>query len=111
MSEAQKRQFFRVIYPIVERPKVIVAGKSYKIIDLSEGGLKIYVKPQPVSLKVDAIIVGKVFFADGVSQEFTGKILRTHEDFIVVRTSVGISLQRIMNEQRFLIGKYGRLVE
>jgi len=40
-----------------------------------------------------------------------GKVLRVDKDSFVVRTTAGIPLQKIMNEQRYLISKYGILYE
>lgn len=111
MSEAQKRQFFRVIYPAHERPKVIIARKPYEIMDLSEGGVKIFVKNPTLQFEVEKLVEGNIIFADKVNVAFKGKILRVHEDFVVVRTSTGVPLQRIMGEQRYLIAKYGTLQE
>ena len=111
MSEINSRQFFRVIYPKGVRPKATIGRKIFPIIDLSEGGMKIFSDNPTEEFKVRMEIEGVVAFADGSSLTFKGFILRIHKDFIVVRNKVGIPLKKILSEQRFLIKEYGTLLE
>lgn len=98
-----------MVYPATERPKVTIEKKVFEIIDVSEGGLKIYAKNPTASFFVGKTLEGTIAFKDKSQSVFKGKVLRIHEDFIVVRTSQGVPLQKIMSEQRYLLSKYGTL--
>jgi hypothetical protein len=40
LTPEQRRQCYRISYPLAERPRLILAGRTYPIIDLSEEGIR-----------------------------------------------------------------------
>ncbi|MEQ8171544.1 MAG: PilZ domain-containing protein [Candidatus Eremiobacterota bacterium] len=103
-SGEQRRRFYRIKYPLIERPKIILDNKSYQVIDISEGGIKFF---SPVTIfKINQYIKGTITFHDGEVLEVEGHVLRLQNKRIIILLDIKIPLQRILKEQRFLIKKY-----
>jgi hypothetical protein len=107
-SEADRRAFFRLKYPIAERPRAMCMGGRYEISEISEGGIRI----SPHNLNdfilgtlVDAVLV----FRDGTSQPVQGTIYRYDKGEVVIRLTKQIPASRVFTEQRFIIQKYKRM--
>ena len=100
----QKRQYFRIEYPVIERPTLTMGADKFEVVDASERGLRIIGKegkPSPTDIK------GNLKFKSGSECPVVGKVTRKFEDgSLAVQLTVGISLSIIMNEQRLLIQKY-----
>lgn len=107
-----KREHFRVIYPLASRPIVKLVGSASlqtTVADLSEGGLRLATGEKKTDLKVGQNVQGSVQFPDGDSLPFSGTILRVTEYDIVIKTKQGIPLPKVMSEQRRLIQQFGGL--
>jgi hypothetical protein len=100
----QKRQFFRIEYPIDERPCLIVGGDQYEVLDTSERGMRLSpLKSGPVP----STVKGTLRFRDGSECLVAGTVARQAPDgSLVVKLNVGIPLSQIMKEQRRLIQRY-----
>ena len=46
----QQRDYFRIPYPVTERPQLIIGADEFQIVDLSESGARIAAKPVLFSL-------------------------------------------------------------
>lgn len=100
----QKRQYFRIEFPVVERPSLIIGKDTIEVIDASERGLRIL---PPAGKSTLTEIKGTLKFRDGSECLVAGKVTRTFDDgSLAVQLTVGISLTLIMKEQRRLIQKY-----
>jgi len=103
-SGEQRRRFYRIKYPLIERPTITVDKKEYKVIDISEGGVKFF---SPVtSFKVSEYIKGLIKFHDGEVMPVEGHVLRLQNKRVIILLDRKIPLQRILKEQRYLIKKY-----
>lgn len=112
MSEGkQRREFFRVVYPKEVRPLCKTKKFEFKVIDISEGGVRLTIEQAESILKVGLVFDATIVFLDQSQVAISGKILRVEKEAFVVRTTKGIPLQKIMAEQRDLIAKYGTLYE
>ena len=109
MNSVEKRDCFRIIYPIVERPGVYFGKKRFEVIDISQGGIKyaiedaIFAEEWPKGLTVEA----EVKLLCGVSQKITGKVLRVSGVHVILLLEPKIPLKIMLDEQRKLINKYG----
>ena len=107
MGSNQKRDHYRLEYPVNDRPSVLVNGLQYEVIDASEQGLKFRcnntIKPPGKSP-----FKGTVFFKDGKSFDVSGTVLRydPDNDHCVVLLTKGIPLAKMIEEQLLLIRKY-----
>jgi len=103
-SGEQRRRYYRIKYPLIERPVITVDKKEYKVIDISEGGVKFF---SPVkTFNIGEYINGSIKFHDGEVLEVEGHVLRLQNKRVIILLDRGITLQRILKEQRFLIKKY-----
>lgn len=107
-EEEQKREHFRLVYPPSDRPKIVIGGEKYSILDLSEEGIK-FGHPASVCLGIGNVVRGEITFANGEKETVVGKILRIIESnpsHTVIQLTQGLPLKRMMDEQRALIKKY-----
>ncbi len=103
-----KRQFYRLTYPHSGRPELLVAGKTFPVVDISECGMRLQVQQNDIqTLPVGETVCGQVRFTDGESFEIAGAIIR-HADVsgelqCAVFLSKGIPYSRMVAEQRFML--------
>ncbi|MDB5306806.1 MAG: hypothetical protein JWO38_1008 [Gemmataceae bacterium] len=112
MSEdrrAQRRAFYRLRYPEAERPTVQVDDRGYEVAELSEAGVRVLLAGQWVG--PGAPFRGFLRFRDGVVVLVSGEWLRTEGDEGVARLTTGVSLRRMLDEQRRLLRLYPDLFE
>jgi len=103
-SGEQRRNHYRIKYPLIERPFLTVDKNTYQVLDISEGGVKFF---SPVkNFKVGEYITGSIKFHDGEIVTVEGHILRLQSRRIIILLDRKIPLQRILKEQRHLIKKY-----
>ncbi len=100
----QKRQYFRIEYPVDERPTLVIGSESLEVVDTSERGMRVLpAKGSPVPTHIK----GTLKFRDGSECMVAGQVVRQAPDgSLVIQLTVGISLALIMKEQRRLIQKY-----
>lgn len=104
----QKREYFRLIYPVNDRPTIEIEGEKYSVMDLSEEGVRFGHAPT-VCLGIGSVVRGTIEFRDGSKEQVVGKIIRIVEEkpaFTVMQLTAGLPMKRMMDEQRALIRKY-----
>ena len=92
-----RRNHFRIKYPYTDRPKLTMSAKGLEVIDISEQGVR---------FSLNGTMQATITFHDGQSLHVEGKIIRTQNDEIVIQLSRGIPSDRILKEQKYLMGKY-----
>jgi hypothetical protein len=96
-----RREYFRIIYPLACRPKLIISGKEYDVIDISEHGIRFTCKEmnefQP-GLDVNI----KVTFNNSEPLDLKGIVLRIDKKIAVMSLTKSIPLDRIIAEQRYI---------
>jgi hypothetical protein len=104
MAWAHEREHYRVAYPTALRPKLVIHGVSFDVVDISERGIRFRLGkaeyPQP-GLEVQ----GAVVFKRGESITIRGTVLRVSEGEVAARLEEGVPLRVIMEEQRFLLDR------
>jgi len=101
----QRREFFRVEFPVRERPELFLDEFSYEVLDLCEAGIRFEVDditPLIRSGRIDA----QIRFRDGTVVDSSGDILYRRQNSIVVILDKPISLRRVRAEHLYLINKY-----
>lgn len=97
-SESDQRKYFRLKYPVAERPIVRSEDSEYEIAEISEGGARVIVAGQG-SFDAGQPFSGTILFADGEEVDIRGIVLRCEGDEVAVRLSIGISFKRMVSEQ------------
>src|SRR5438552_2054468 len=105
MSTDNRRNFYRLNYPEAYHPKLRMNGANYRVLDLSEQGLRFHMGTASGSVHLQDEVVGTLNFTDGESFIIRGNVSRVNEGEISVNLKVPIALRKIMAEQRILIEK------
>ena len=102
-----KREHFRVVYPVNENPRFICERVKYSVSDVSEGGFS-FVTKEPARLISGDIVEGTIEFGRRGKEQVRGEVLRVDGRKVSIRffDDAKLSLRRIMDEQRFLIQKH-----
>jgi hypothetical protein len=102
---SERREFFRILYPIHARPRLIIQDASYDVLDVCERGIR-FLHPTADALKSHVVVSATVTFRDGETLHVEGKILRLQGNNVVLHLQTYIPTARIMKEQRYLISRF-----
>lgn len=104
--QGNRRQFFRIFYPDQERPIFSCEAETYKVMDLSEGGLRMNLNESQHRPRKDAVLEGRVILpAKRGVLDVRGVVVRVEDREAAVRFDSlnRIPLARMIEEQRILI--------
>lgn len=100
-----RRELYRVIYPVAERPAFDMGGFIHEVVDCSEVGLRYEVLDRRIP-QVGAQLGGIIKWKRGGNTEVTGEVLRARAGLVVlILDPPGIRFSDILLEQRYLRGK------
>lgn len=108
-GSSERRSFYRLQYPEAERPRLFFENMEFKVAELSESGMRIVLGGW--RLKSERPMLGWIKFKDGLASVVEGKVLRIEEGEAIVHLTLGVSLKRMLAEQRRLIRLYPILFE
>lgn len=100
----QKREFYRLRYPEAARPAIQVGGQHGEVEELSESGARVRIPGRTVP--AGERLSGIVRFADNDMIPIAGEVLRTEGDVTVLHLTAGVSLKRMIAEQKRLLKEY-----
>ena len=101
-----RRAYFRIRYPRVERPTIRIGQRDFAVSELSEGGARIV----GVNLtQGDQKFPAEICFPDGDTVSIEGVVLRHTGSETAVEFSKRIAAQRMFAEQMRLCRKYPML--
>ena len=102
MDHSSERQHFRVVYPLMGRPRILIGTDEHMVVDCSEGGLRYEAKSKALP-EVGKHVLGRVRFRRGVEVDISGRVVRVQEGTVALRLDLpGIPMAMILDEQRFL---------
>ena len=99
--DSDQRKYFRLRYPVTERPIIRSGDRDFEVAEISEGGVRIIVTGG-MEFEPGGQFSGSILFADGEILDIRGLMLRSMDGEIVVRLSQGISFKRMVAEQALL---------
>lgn len=113
MRYERERAFYRVEYPIQERPELHLEGEDsavLRVFDVSEHGLRF--APDP-SLTIDLgdVLKGTIRFGRRAEQEVQGEVVWIRDRAAALRLRVPIPFGTILDEQRYLRSRYRNLLD
>lgn len=100
MSES-RRQLYRIVYPLTERPAFEVGRFLHEIIDISEKGLRYLVKDKRVP-ELGTEVGGVIQFRRGDEMEVVGTVFRASNGEVVLSLEPPLPFSEILAEQRHL---------
>jgi hypothetical protein len=105
MTEVSRRAFFRINYPLVERPAFEVGRFIYEVVDCSELGLRYEIRDRRVPM-LGAQLAGKIVFRRGQEVQVAGEVIRSSGGFVVLQLDApGVTFHEMLAEQRYLRAK------
>jgi hypothetical protein len=106
---SDRRDFYRLRYPETDRPKLSFDNMEYHVVEISELGARIHLARRQLS--DGRKVAGWIRFSDGEASPVEGSVLRTEGNEAVIQLSLGVTLKRMLAEQRRLIHLYPILFE
>lgn len=101
-----ERSFYRIQYPLPERPVLLAEGQSYPVLDCSEHGLR-FIRKLAMPLEVGDIVRGVLTFRRGTQTVVEGEVVRIQGDQVALHLNITpIPLGIVLDEQRHLRSKY-----
>jgi hypothetical protein len=101
MPIESRREWYRIVYPLTERPTVEVGQSLHDVIDCSERGLRYELNHQRVP-QVGTRAVGILHFRRGESVRIEGAVIRAFRGFAVLALNPPLPFAEVMAEQRYL---------
>lgn len=100
----ERRQFFRVRYPAIERPIIEIDGSQHEVAELSEGGLRVL--GTFTELKAAQQVAAELRLLSGAGLKIAATFARIDGEEAIFENLQGVAFAEMMNEQRYLIRKY-----
>jgi len=102
---SQRREHFRLVYPIAARPVMVVQGTEFRLSEISEeGGRAIANTDDLASLEQQGQVT--IGFSNGKQVGTNATVLRVDGDEIILKLSPAIALSVILEQQRWLVSRY-----
>jgi hypothetical protein len=96
-----EREHYRIQYPTAARPRIVIDGHAYEVIDISERGVRFRLSDD-AKMDVGDEILGQVRFKRTDPVIVTGSVLRIVGREVAARLGTGVPLKTMIEEQRFL---------
>jgi hypothetical protein len=111
LSTPSRRESYRVVYPMTERPFIEMGRAVHEVLDVSERGLRFKIRTMKQPQAGD-LLTGNLQFQGSSPVEVTGKVIRARPGLVVLALEPpGIPYSNILLEQRRLRGKGYRLLD
>ncbi len=104
MGWVHNREYYRVAYPVALRPKLLVQGHTFDVVDVCEHGIR-FALGDASSPEAGFEIEGTLRFRRGETLPLRGTVLRVMDGEVAASLEMGIPLRAIMEEQRFLLDR------
>lgn len=103
---AHERAHYRLAYPVMERPHLLLEDAGLEVVDCSEKGLRFRAPDGPVP-EPGTHVQGTLVFRHGATEEVEGAVVRIQDGEVAVHlTERGVPFSRIWAEQRWLRSRY-----
>lgn len=106
-----RRNHYRVMYPIAERPAFEAERLSFEVLECSENGLR-FDMGERRSPTVGSQVAGRLVFRSGEAVAVVGEVVRLQDGLVALALQPpGIPFGVVMREQRYLRGKGYQVTE
>jgi hypothetical protein len=103
--QGERRAYFRLWYPEMERPTVTIAHGKFEVLELSEEGARIKLSGEE-GLALGQPFAGHLRFRDGATVAIEGVVARVDGDQGALLLPRGVSLNRMLAEQRQILQRH-----
>ncbi len=102
-----ERAFYRIHYPIAERPRFWSGTYAYEVLDCCEGGLRYRLNESDPRPAVGSSVRGLLRFHRGTELEIEGDVVRVQNGSVALNLTVNrIPFSVILTEQKELLRRY-----
>ncbi|MGD8276698.1 MAG: PilZ domain-containing protein [Gemmatimonadota bacterium] len=102
-----ERAFYRIHYPITERPRFWSGTCVYEVLDCCEGGLRYRLSGSEARPAVGATVNGLLRFHRGTELDIEGEVVRVQNGSVALNlTTNRIPFSVILAEQKELLRRY-----
>lgn len=105
--DTNKREYYRIEYPLGDAPEFLLKNAKYPVLDISEHGLR-YAHSGPDQPALGATVSGIIVLTSD-RLKIEGRVVRRMGQQVALYLSKPIALSLIMEEQRRLLQKYKTL--
>ena len=105
MKENKQREYFRLTYPKIHRPSLVMDIDNYEISDVSQYGMKVKIDDDPAFM-VDDSVIAIISFPDGREFDLSGQVIRIDHGYAALQLETPIPLSVIRSETLFLMNNY-----
>lgn len=106
---SERRQFYRLLFPYPERPRLTVGSQTYEVLDCSVYGLR-YVFDPAESVRPPALgdwIQGSLQFRRALPVSIRGLIVRIqYNEVALYMPDYGIPFATLWSQERYLLTHY-----
>jgi PilZ domain len=102
----QRREYYRVQYPVIDRPVLTVKTGQFEVIDVSEFGVR-FKRNDLYVFEPGMQLVVWIRFSDDSEYQCSGEVLRCDQDSVSLRLHTPIPMKRICAESVYLKLNYG----
>lgn len=106
MSQPSERQQFRIQYPAAARPEIVIDGRVYDVLDISEHGVR-FRGGDEIAVAVGDALTGTIRFRRTQAVDVKGTVLRIAGREIAAKLDAGVPLKAMIEEQRYLREQHG----
>jgi hypothetical protein len=103
--DEQRREYYRVQYPLADRPVLSAKTGRFEVIDVSEYGVRFKLDAEH-HFEPGMSLIARIRFADGHEYECCGEVLRCDADMVSAKLLKPIPMQRILSESAYLLLTY-----
>lgn len=100
-----QRQYFRLQYPSTERPTLVIQDIEFKVLDLSEYGVRFNTYGL-ITVEKDDLVDMEIRFVQGDSLDLSGHVIRVEESEVSIHLLGCIPSERIRADELSLRKKY-----
>ncbi|HEY2412303.1 MAG TPA: PilZ domain-containing protein [Pirellulaceae bacterium] len=104
---SQKRDHFRIVFPVGQRPCLAAGLVEWDVIDLSEDGAKVAVSCE-TSFASREPFAATIRFHDGTTAAVLASVQRRENDHVILNFAEPLAYPLIMAEQRRLLRQFPR---
>lgn len=104
-TDVQGREFFRLKYPLTERPSILINGQEYEVAEISEKGARILLSGS-FGIDEGKSFTGRILFHDDEIETIEAVAMRSENNELAANLTHGITMKRMIAEQIWLRKKF-----
>src|SRR5690349_18924889 len=104
---SQRRNYFRIRFPVTQRPCLVVNSAHFEILELSETGAGV-AAADVTMFDSSGEFEATILFRDGTMADVTARVHRQEADEIILRFPEGLPYSVVTAEQRRLMKLFPR---